>query len=228
VLTTYYTHGGGETQGSALVALVDPSNNPAFVAVNGLSPTGVAGTTFIAKWSFLTLIQSYLNGGLYTDATASPTAKHVRQVPRLAITDPNEDTDLKQKGSITVGWDTTWKRWDDRAYTADPKYAGWIENLTMVYIVLYSPSNGVPDTKHGNPTGWFYISDNKPATPGVLDLTHNPIKVAISTAKTSTSTVWSTPSSTFPQGNYLIRVEGYRENFPLHYSFHQYRAFFQR
>jgi hypothetical protein len=228
VLNTYYTHSGAPVQGSALVALIDPNNNPAFIAVNGLSPTGVAGTTFIAKWSFLTLIQSYLNGGLYTDASASPTANHVRQLPRVLITDPNPNTDLKDKGSITIGWNATWKRWDGQTYTTDPKYANWTETLTMKYAVLYSPSNGVPDAKHANPTGWFYVLDNTVATPGVKPDAAHEISVNVSGASTSTTTTWNTPPATFPQGNYLIRVEGYRQGYPLHYSFHQYRAFFQK
>ena len=231
VLNTYFTHSGSETQGSALLSLTDPStNNPAFIAVNGLSPTGVAGTTFIAKWSFLTLIQSYMNGGLYTDASPSPKAKHIRQLPRVIITDPNENTDLKNKSSITVGWDTTWKRWDGLTYTTDPQYANWSETLTMKYAVLYSPSNGVPDKDptHGNPTGWKYFKDGTVATPGVKPDAAHEIAVAVSAVKTSTSTVFNTPPGTFPQGNYLIRVEGYRENYPLHYSYHQYRAFLQR
>ncbi|HEV7428261.1 MAG TPA: type II secretion system protein [Thermoanaerobaculia bacterium] len=230
VLNTYYTHGGAPVQGSALVALTDPSNNPAFIAVNGLSPTGVAGTTFIAKWSFLTLIQSYLNGGLYTDASAAPTANHIRQLPRVVITDPNENTDLKQKSSITVAWDTTFRRWDGLTYTTDPKYANWTETLTMKYAVIYSPSNGVADKDptHKNPTGWFYIQDNSVANTGVKPDAAHEISLNVSAVKTSASATWNTPSATFPQGNYLIRVEGYREGYPLHYSFHQYRAFFQR
>ena len=229
VLNTYFTQLGVPAQGSALVSLADSSNNsPAFIAVNGLSPTGVTGTTFIAKWSFLTLIQSYLNGGLYTDATAQPAAMHVRQVPRVVITDPNPDTDLKQKNSITIAWDTTWKRWDGRTYTVDPAFATWFETLTMKYAVLYSPSNGNPDPKNANPTGWFYISDNTPATLGVKPNAAHWISQAIAGATTSNSVTWSTPPATFPQGSYLIRVEGYREGWALHYSFHQYRAFFQR
>jgi type II secretory pathway pseudopilin PulG len=229
VLQTYYTHSGAPARGSALISLTDPvTNNPSFIAVNGLSPTGVAGTAFIAKWSFLTLIQSFLNGGLYRDATATPTAKHVRQVPRIVITDPNENTDLKQQDSIKIAWDTTWKRWDGQPYTIDSSYSSWLENLTMKYAVLYSPSNGYPDPKKGNPTGWFYILDNTPATPGVKPDTTHEISQAITTATTSVSVTWNTPPATFPQGNYLIRVEGYREGYGLHYSFHQYRAFFQR
>jgi len=171
-----------------------------------------------------------MNGGLYTDASASPKAKHIRQLPRVIITDPNENTDLKNKSSITVGWDTTWRRWDGLTYTTDAQYANWTETLTMKYAVVYSPSNGVPDKDptHGNPTGWKYIQDNTVATPGVKPDAAHEISVAVSAIKTSSSTTFNTPPGTFPQGNYLIRVEGYREGYPLHYSFHQYRAFFQR
>ena len=229
VLTTYYTHSGAPAQGSALISLADPvTNGPAFIAVNGLSPTGVAGTTFIAKWSFLTLIQSFLNGGLYTDATATPAANHIRQVPRIVITNPNINTDLKQKTTVTIGWTTTWRRWDGLTYTIDPAYAPWFENLTMKYAILYSPSNGVKDPKNGNPTGWKYASDNSVATPGVKPDSAHWLSQVISSGTTNLTYDWSTPAATFPQGNYLIRVEGYREGYALHYSFHQYRAFFQR
>jgi type II secretory pathway pseudopilin PulG len=230
VLNTYYLHiGVAPDQASSLITVTDPGNfDVAFVAVNGLSPTGISGTTFIAKWSFLSLIQSFLNGGLYRDTSATPTAKHIRQVPHVAITQPNEQTNLKDPATINVSWDTTWVRWDGQQYTVDPSYAGWFENLTLNFAVLYSPSNGVPDPAKGNPTGWFYMQDDTPATLGVRPAAAYQIIQAISTKTTTNSYTWSTPAAKFKQGNYLIRVEAYRVGWALHYAFHQYRAFIQR
>jgi hypothetical protein len=229
-LRTYYLHsGGGPTLGSALVTLTDPNSNyPAFIAVNGLSPTGVSGTTFIAKWSFLSLIQSFFNGGLYTDTTASPKAMHIRQVPRVVITAPNDQTNLKKPTTITVGWDSTWVRWDGLNYTVDPLYANWVENLTLKFAVLYSTTNGIPDKSKGSPTGWFYMQDDTPAPPGQKPDSAHEISQAISMTKTSNTYTWSVPAGKFPEANYVIRVESYREGYPLHYAFHQYRAFIQR
>jgi type II secretory pathway pseudopilin PulG len=219
ILNSYYVHNSG-LQSSALVTVRDPATwDPSFVVVNGLSPTGVSGTTFIAKWSFLSLIQSYFNGGLYTDASASPTAHHIRQLPRLAITSPNVNTNLTDPSSINVGWAINWMRWDNKPYAAAYP-AGYSETLTMKYAVLYSTTNGMPDASKNIETGWFYMSDDTTAYPGQKPDAQHEV--------TSTSTIWSTPAAKFPEGNYLIRVEAFREGYPQHYSYHQFRAFIKR
>jgi hypothetical protein len=218
-LNSYYTHEASPWISSAELALADTNTwNPAFYSVNGLSPTGVSGTTFISKWSFLSLIQGYLNAGLYVDISPSPKGHHVRQLPRLAITSPNLNTNLKDPPTIAVAWTATWKRWDDIPYTT-LYAAGYAETTPLDYQVMYSISNGAPDKTNGNPTGWFFAKDDKVATPGTKDATQT-----INT----TSYTWNTPKAKFPEGNYLIRVEGYRQGMPLHYSFHQYRAYVSR
>jgi len=35
----------------------------------------------------------------------------------------------------------------------------------------------------------------------------------------ATSYDWSVPVSNFPKGNYIIRIEAYRDQLPLHYAF---------
>jgi hypothetical protein len=218
-LNSYYTHELSPWISSAELALADTNTwNPAFYSVNGLSPTGVSGTTFISKWSFLSLIQGYLNAGLYQDTSPSPKAHHVKQLPRLAITSPNLNTNLKNPPSISVAWTATWLRWDNIPYTTLYP-GGYSETTPLDYQVMYSTSNGAPNKAAGNPTGWFFAKDDKVATPGQKDPTET---------VTTTSYTWNTPSAKFPEGNYLIRVEGYRQGMPLHYSFHQYRAYISR
>lgn len=230
------------SEGSALVALTEPTlGRPAFIVVNGLSPTGITGTTFIAKWSFLTLIQSFLNGGKYSDAetytdpdgtgpltTPVPGVKyHIRQLPRVEITEPNIDTELKNPTSVHIAWTEKWTRWDKKRYSN--AYTAGCQNTTAgcytpptgydrKYIVMYSPNNGTADAANGNPTGWFY-ADGTPAPLGGRDLTKG---------ITTLSYDLSTPTTTFPEGNYLLRVEEYRVFYPQHYSFHQYRAYIER
>ncbi|HEV7766763.1 MAG TPA: hypothetical protein VGQ76_17315, partial [Thermoanaerobaculia bacterium] len=185
-------------EGSALVAMTDPlDGKPAFIIVNGLSPTGITGTTFIAKWSFLTLIQSFLNGGMFNDGLtyvdpdgAGPLPKpvpgksfHVRQLPRVIITEPNQNTQLKDPGSIKIAWEEKWTRWDGGTYSR--AYPAGCQDTTegcykpasdykREFIVLYSPSNGAPDPEHDNPTGWFY-TDGSVGTLGARDLDNHGI-----------------------------------------------------
>ena len=213
----FYNQLGLTIPGSALVSLRDPvSNRAAFIVVNGLSPVGASGSSYIARWSFLSLIHSYLQAGLYPVATTETACGaactgRVRQLPRVSITFPGINDDLKDPGSIPIQWASSWTRWDGNKYT--PAYAAnFAEAGTVQYQVMYSADNGVT-------WAWCDTSIAGTPTPGTRSAT------ALITA---TSYSWSTPAATFPMANYLIRVEAYRQNFHLHYSFHQFRAFIRR
>jgi hypothetical protein len=39
---------------------------------------------------------------------------------------------------------------------------------------------------------------------------------------------WPTPSATFPEGSYVIRIEAYRKTEPQHYSQHQEKIYVNR
>jgi prepilin-type N-terminal cleavage/methylation domain-containing protein len=206
-LAQYYQHSTG-TRGSGLLAMRD-DDDAAFVVVNGLSPAGQSGVAFISRWSFLSLVQSFLASGLYT-TNGSPDAARVRQLPRVAITSPNDDLDIDDPGSLPITWSSQWLRWDGLRYT--PSYANnWSDDTTIRFTTLYSRDNG---------RTWQHMRDDSPATAGV--------RPATSYLTDGTSYSWSVPRSSFPQGNYLIRIEAYRNEVPLHYSFHQYRAFIKR
>ena len=188
------------------------SNKVAFIVVNGLSPAGAAGQSFIARWSFLSLIHSFFQAGLYTDAVGCPACPYrIRQLPRVSITFPNVTVDLNNVSSINIQWASTWRRWDNNAYT--PGYAaGFTEAEPVLYQVMYSDDNG---------TTWKWCDTAIASTPkpGLRDAT------ALISA---TSYNWSTPAASFPMGNYLIRVEAFRQNYQQHYSYHQFRAFIRR
>jgi prepilin-type N-terminal cleavage/methylation domain-containing protein len=206
-LAEFYRH-STNIHGSALLATRN-GNDAAFVMVNGLSPTGQAGVAFVSRWSFLSLIQSFLTAGLYTTA-GNPDPSRVHELPRIVITTPNDNIDLNDPQTVAVGWDSQWRRWDGLPYT--PAYpAGWAETTTVRFALLYSRDNG---------RTWLFMRDDSPATPGV--------RPAAAYLQTTTTYSWSTPPAQFPKGNYLIRIEAYRDGIPLHYSFHQYRAFFKR
>jgi prepilin-type N-terminal cleavage/methylation domain-containing protein len=203
----FYQH-DSKIPGSALLALRNGSD-AAFVVVNGLSPTGESGVAFISRWSFLSLIQSFMDAGQYSQA-GTPDPARVRELPRVVITWPNDDVDLEDPPELNVQWQSTWKRWDGLPYT--PDYADTFTEDTIVrFARLYSRDNGQT---------WLHMQDDTVATPGT--------RPAAAYLQTATSYKWSVPKAKFPKGNYVIRVEAYRDAIPLHYAFHQYRAFIKR
>lgn len=213
-LSNFYDHSvESSDKGSALLTLSDTNNNVAFVSVNGISMTGESGTSFIANWSLLTLIQSFLAAGRYNPSNSY--ANHIEQLPRVVITSPNATTNLTNPTTLSVGWTREWKRWDGQSYTtAYP--SGYSESSALSYATMYSPDNG---------TTWKYMQTGAVATPGVRPASSSNL---ISTASANPTYSWSVPAGQFPEGNYLIRVEGYRDNLPLHYAYHQCQAFIRR
>ncbi|MGH9422844.1 MAG: hypothetical protein ACRD3J_22915, partial [Thermoanaerobaculia bacterium] len=212
----FYHQTSAGTSGSALEALRDPvSNKVAFIAVNGLSPVGSSGSNYIARWSFLSLIHSYFQGGLYpisgTEVGCANCTFRVPQLPRINITFPGINDDLNNPGTISIQWATTWKRWDSNKYTPDYS-SSFTETTPVQYQVMYSDDNGAT---------WKWCDPSIAGTPTLG-------KKSAAAAITATHYDWSTPSGTFPAGNYLIRIEAYRQNLPLHYSFHQFRAYIRR
>lgn len=204
----FYRH-QSNIQGSSLLSMHDSNSDTAFVVVNGLSPTGASGVSFIARWSFLSLIQSFLTAGL-TKVAGAPDPARVHELPRIAITYPNDTIDINDPSTLNVTWSMAWQRWDGTPYT--PSYpAGFTETTTVKYALLYSRDNG---------KSWQFMQNDAAATPGQ--------RPADALLQTATSYNWAVPAASFPKGNYLIRIEAYRDAFPLHYAFHQYRAFIKR
>jgi type II secretory pathway pseudopilin PulG len=212
----FYWQSAASTTGSALEALRSPvSNKVAFIVVNGLSPVGASGSNYIARWAFLSLMHSYFLGGLYpvagTEVGCAACTFRVKQLPRVSITFPTVNDDLNNPGSINITWTSGWTRWDGNKYT--PAYAAnFSETEPVQYQVMYSADNGAT---------WKWCDTSIPGTPSIGVRTSG-------AAITATNFNWSTPASTFPMGNYLIRIEAYRQNYTLHYSFHQFRAFIRR
>lgn len=214
VETQFYRQLGTGGPGSALVSLRNPTNNRvAFVVVNGLSPTGDSGSNFIARWSFLSLIHSYMVAGRYADAVGCAGCPfRVAQLPRVEIITPNVTTELDDPSSVSIQWASSWRRWDNRVYT--PSYPVNFNEAAAVQVqVLYSRDNGVT---------WKWIQDNTDIPADQLEKL-NPAKVIPGGVY-----LWSTPAGSFPDGNYLIRVEAYRVGFPLHYAYHQFMAYIRR
>ncbi len=213
----FYDHLSGN-KGSALIRLVEPGASPkaGFVVVNGIDRTTGSGSAFIARYSLITLVHSFLAAGL-------PGTGRIKQLPRLQLLSPTIVTELTNPVSVPVIWKTEWKRWDGKPYTTG--YAVGFTELEsdLVYLVLYS--------KDGGQT-WLNVKTNQPETPGVLPwiagVGPDPARTKSDAATGNETYVWPTPVASFPEGTYMLRVEGYRRNEALHYVSHQEKIYVNR
>lgn len=203
-VATFFNHSDTSLQGSQLLKLRGTyGDDNAYIVVNGLDRTVANGSAFIGRWSFLTLIQSFLAAGLANDHA-------VAQLPRVVITQPNDLTDLTDPTTIDVQWTSEWKRWDGQKYTRN--YANdFADGGTLSYVVMYSSDSGQT---------WRYADDRTPAQPGVRPPSGH--------MTNSTSFSWDVPTADFPSGSYIVMVEAYRDDRVLHYSNHKQKFFLKR
>jgi prepilin-type N-terminal cleavage/methylation domain-containing protein len=217
-VVNFYNHQSGGT-GSSLVKLLQPGGARAgYVVVNGIDRTTESGSAFIARYSLLTLIHSFFASGLTTNPN------RIKQLPRLGITHPTLVTELNDPSTIDIRWHVDWQRWDGLKYTT-AFASGFSEAQTdLVYVALYSRDNG---------RTWINAKDGSAGDPGVLPLLaggggRDPAKTFGDAGPGDEVFTWSTPAGSFPEGSYLIRVEGYRASEPLHYSSHQEKIYVNR
>jgi hypothetical protein len=215
----FYNHQNGQT-GSGLVRLQEPGANPrgCHIVVNGIDRTLESGSAFIARYSILTLIHGFFAAG----APGSP--NRVRQLPRIQIVRPTLVTEIDDPSTIPVQWSTEWTRWDGRPYTAAYP-AGFAEDESdLVYVPMVSLDGG---------RTWRSMMDGQPVQPGVVPWIEG---VGPDPARTVTDQnvgadevfTWDTPAADFPEGSYLIRVEGYRASESLHYAHHMEKIYVKR
>jgi hypothetical protein len=208
---TYYNHPSGAA-GSGLVELRNPANTQsAYIVVNGISNAVASGSSFIAKYSVLTMAHSFLEG---TDPAMT---RGINQLPRVEIEAPTEITEIVDPVTVAVRFGVTWRRWDGLAYTSATPVGFTQPESNLDYVVMYSRDNGL---------SWLIANRNTPATPGVRPT--NPLDIVPDSGTGAETVGWSTPAGSFPQGTYLVRVECYRRGLPLHYAQHMVRIFINR
>lgn len=217
----FYGHvDGAGWEGSSLVRLQNnslPVSPSAFLAVNGLAQTVQMGTSGIARYAVMSLLHSLLSAGV----TGTPS--RVVQLPRIEVKQPNVTTELENPSTITITWETQWKRWDEQKYTSEYSDT-FTEVITDVrYALIYSRDNGrtwrhiidddivkpEPSATAGYPTQAFWLNDTAPE--GDENYTWDVADTAY-----------------FPEGNYIIRVEAYRNNQLTHYAYHEQRIYINR
>jgi hypothetical protein len=207
----FYNHQAGQT-GSGLVQLRNPAGtSAAYIVVNGLDRTLESGSAFIAKYSLLSMVQSFFECG-----NAGLGALRVKQPARVEIDAPTEITELDNPSTITIQWHVDWKRWDGLKYTTSTSTTFTEPESEIEYVLTYSRDGG---------TTWCFAHDDAPAQPGVRPAA---VYLRADTGPGQESWTWPVPAASFPAGSYLIRIEAYRQNQALHYSQHQVKVYIER
>lgn len=198
VLETYYRASDpGTARSSALLQLTAPAKGSAasYFVINGLSPAGETGTAYIGRYSVLTLLQGFLSAG-----TAVNPLFRIPQLPLIEITAPKEAAEFVSEESAHIMWKMSWRRWDFQPYHADTAQ-DFGERNQIFYVLKYSPDEGKT---------WFLARDNSPTRPGEYPRAEQ--------REMTSEFDWNISDK---KGNYIVRVEAFRQDIPLHYAFHQ-------
>ena len=189
---------------SALVEVRDGGGDrSAFFVMNGLSPAGVAGTAFMGRYAAITLMQGFMTAG-----EGAARGSRVSQLPRIEITSPSEDEELIDPTKITVRWNVAWKRWDGEPYT--PYYGkDFTENTPLGFSVKFSTDGGLH---------WKLARTGAEVGAGIRP----------SASELVGGESWEWNVEEMPPGDFIVRIEAYRANIPLHYSYHQVRQNIRR
>lgn len=140
------------------------------------------------------------------------------QLPRVRIDEPRSSQIYDDPSTIGIEFNVAWMRWDDKKYS--PAYPdNWYDETQLKYNIKYSDDNKrtwtyvgssekVPDSAGSN----LYFLDHFNPDHSVAG---GPEVVAGAADKT-----YSWDVSGLDEGNYILRVEAYREGFDTGYSYH--------
>ncbi len=218
----YYRHDSSPTNwtSSAFVKMTRPNPSSTstdlaglagYVLVNGFNEAGGTGTQEIARFSQAASLQTFMDAG---DRTVPGTASgRTVQLPRVKISEPRSSQVYESPTSIGVNLNVAWLRWDEKKYS--PAYpTNWRDSTPLLYNVKYSVNNKAT---------WKYADDKSDVPLEYLD-TYNPAHSLMGGPETSAAASWNKTYSwdvaSLPEGNYVLRVEVYREGFNTGYSYH--------
>lgn len=225
----YYRHDSdlANRVASSMIKLTRPStgspSNPAndvngmvgYVLMNGLENAAGTGVQDMARFAQAGSLQTYMDAG---DRNVPGNASgRMVQLPRVKISEPRSSVIYTDPSTIPVNFNVSWLRWDDQKFS--PAYPNnWYDATRLVYNIKYSPDNKV---------NWIYAGTNVNVVnnAGVEYYDHfNPSYSVAGGPETivngSLDKTYNWDVSSLPKGNYVLRVEVYREGFNTGWSYH--------
>lgn len=197
----YNTKSIGSGFTTSAVVKIQKDTKTAYSVVTGFNPQGDFGSAQIAKYTIMAMLKTFLDCGLYSGQD------HIVQVPRVSFVKPTITDSYDNVSNIAIEWQYKWKRWDNEKYSSE--YADtFSESEPLEFSLMYSSDQG---------RSWQYCSDNTPATAAQRK-----------SGYTTTSTTFTWNVSLFPRGSYILRIECYRKNILLHYSYDQIQIYLNK
>lgn len=196
------------------------------ILYSGLGTQTNVGTALLGQYALCFMLRTFLDGGQYFagGTVLRPAGPyHIPQVPLVNVITPAVTDEIIDPNSITIQWQNNWAKWDDGLYTEeyipgyDEQTSGWDQ---LLYFVKYSIDNGAT---------WRCMDCDGLAIPGGLNHAGCASPVNANTYNWDVS-----DHARFPTGNYVVRVECFRQNptlltvHPLHYSFDMTEANIER
>ena len=228
------------TVGVVQMSVNAPTSQACFFSFSGLAPQGTFDTSALGKITMAMLLRSFLDGGRYAGAA------HIAQLPmvKVYVNSPNNQYPYHTSSTYSVGITLTspvttsggvsfsqaitniWYRYPGISsntanfYTDEyPGYAAGAPLSLSTYTESAATSLWVNFKWSTDEKNWYFAGDNAGATIGVYSNSAAHGMTFASNAPMVYNWDISDPVM-FKQGNYWIRGEAYRPNYPLHYSYH--------
>jgi prepilin-type N-terminal cleavage/methylation domain-containing protein len=194
------------------VAVPADPNLVGYAVINGLDQGQLFGAQSLSRLAQAATLQGFLEGG-DRNIPGAATGRIVL-LPRLELTTPDANK-IQTIGNVNVAFKADWLRWDLRKYS--PSYPdNWYDSVPIQFNAMYSNDNGAK---------WYYVNTNTEVTEenkGKYNTTEQLLGSAsyvMSTPQQNWNFNWN--ASTLPEGDYLLRVEVYRQGYDVGYSYHQ-------
>ncbi len=219
---------------TGIVQMTNAVSQRAYVLENGLATSAQFGPEPLGKTSLVLMLRTFLDGGLMSGVSQ---VGHITQLPLVQETTPEEAIGQYQNpqtihvvvSSAVANTTNVWYRFggltsaSGNFYTQE--YPGYTSSAPLT-ASTYSEATSqqfILNFKYANdaaPASWYYMSSGAPiasqAQTGIVSYTN-----AVTVSSFPTTFAWNvSDSTTFPQADYDVRCEVYRQGLPLHYSFH--------
>lgn len=212
-----------------------------FFVVSGLKPSTESGINFVARFSLLSCLRTFLDAGAPTESAfgaaganfnrnkASGYTYRIQPPPLVQITEPYKGQSLTGYQSIVLRWKERYARWDDDRYTesypcidatsTDPNCSGGPSGVgDDPSLEWHDSADLVFNIIYSMDGGshWFSALSDDPAVPGVYMPGTDSIPYSASHLYN-----YSWPVNGLPAGAKKVRVEAFRNNLALHYAYHE-------
>ncbi|HVZ80146.1 MAG TPA: type II secretion system protein [bacterium] len=239
----FYDNTGNSNYNTAGVVKMSTSSpsQAAYVVETGTSPSANVGTAELAKTTLLFGLRTFLDGG---QMAVTGAVGHISQIPLIKVYPVKSDLTINpvpqfanpQTIILMIGGPNlnaagtqplanVWFRYpggtatNANYYTEEyPNYGSavtastYAENTALVYNLKYSKDTGKT---------WFYIQDASQAVTAYQGVYNSAYSISNSLPVTNVVYNWDVSNAAkFPQGDYWVSAEVYRQNIPQHYAYH--------